>query len=323
VKLGPSDWSLIFDTETMPELGQPLRILAWQVRRKSKLIEQGIGYDLAQLTNAELECVYRYAADTGCPLLEVTDFIEDVFFPIMWERRGTVIGFNLPFDLTRLAIDHSAARTRGRDTSMRGGFSLQLSKDPSWPHVQIKRINPRAAFIRCVMPRGNHPEARNRRRGGTVGNHRGYFADVSTWAGALVGGKPKLKKLAELLNTRTRKTTGDHWAPITAEYLDYARNDVQVTWECYEKLRDRYHSYRLTDTPIFDLYSAASVGKAHLRQLGVQGWQQVQPDAPDWLIAAIMESYYGARNETRTRRHPVPVVSTDLTSQYPTGCVLM
>jgi hypothetical protein len=234
-----------------------------------------------------------------------------------------VIGFNLPFDLTRLAIDHSTARSHGRDTSMRGGFTLRLSKNPSWPHIQIKRINPRAAFIRCVIPQGNHPEARNRRRGGNAASHRGHFIDVSTLAGALVGGKPKLEKLAELLNTRTRKTRGDHWAPITVEYLHYACNDVQVTWECNQKLRDRYAGYGLTDTPIFDIYSAASVGKAHLRQLGVQGWRRVQPDGPDWLIATIMETYYGGRTETRIRRHPVPVVSTDLTSQYPTGYVLM
>jgi hypothetical protein len=80
VKLGPSDWSLIFDTETMPDLGQALRILTWQVRLKGTLIEEGIGYDPDQLTDAELECVRRYGADTGCPLLEVTEFIEHVFF---------------------------------------------------------------------------------------------------------------------------------------------------------------------------------------------------------------------------------------------------
>jgi hypothetical protein len=138
VKLGPSDWTLIFDTETMPELGQALRILAWQVRRNGKLVEQGIGYDPAQLTDAELDCVHRYAAATGCPLLEVTEFIEQVFFPIMWERRGVVIGFNLPFDLTRLgetagALPQLSAPTRSREPHRQANGRESARRDVGAP----------------------------------------------------------------------------------------------------------------------------------------------------------------------------------------------
>jgi hypothetical protein len=103
--------------------------------------------------------------------------------------------------------------------------------------------------------------------------------------------------------------------------LDYAMRDVEVTWACYQTLTNQYAELGL-DKPAHRLYSEASVGKAHLAQLGIQGWRAVQPDVPDWLIATVMETYYGGRAEAHIRHLPVPGVLVDVMSEYPTVFVL-
>ncbi len=83
----------------------------------------------------------------------------------------------------------------------------------------------------------------------------------------------------------------------------------------------RYASYQL-DTPLHRIYSEASIGKAHLRQMGLQPWRNVQTDVPNSLLATIMETYYGGRTECHIRRVAMPGVLTDVRSEYPTVFVL-
>ena len=42
--------------------------------------------------------------------LSVFDFVHKIFLPTAFKAGGLVVGFNLPFDLSRLAIAHEAAR---------------------------------------------------------------------------------------------------------------------------------------------------------------------------------------------------------------------
>lgn len=57
-----------------------------------------------------------------------------------------IVGFNLPFDLSRLAIRHSSARR-----TMKGGFSLTLAEDR--PHVVVKHLSQQSALIRFAGDR--------------------------------------------------------------------------------------------------------------------------------------------------------------------------
>jgi hypothetical protein len=327
---GPSRWSLVFDTETLTDLSQRLRIGCYQTRQGSRLREEGLFFDPDAVSPGELDTIRAYAAEHGLKVRSRAEFVNDVFFPITYRRRGTLIGFNLPYDLARLAVDHTSARAghpsqpkrRSPSRSMRGAFSFKLSENPHWPRVQIKRVGAAAAFIRFATPDGRHPEARNREKGGRQQNHRGYVVDVAAIAKALLGGRWSLKTLASTLHTPHQKQDVDgHGEKITPQYLDYARNDVQVTWECYASLADRYAGYAL-DTPLHQVFSEASIGKAHLRRLGLVPWRIVQPDVPDEIIATIMETYYGGRSECGIRRVAIPGVYLDFTSQYPTVFVL-
>jgi hypothetical protein len=94
---------------------------------------------------------------------------------------------------------------------------------------------------------------------------RGFFVDVKTIGAALTSRSDTLGSLAEFLDVPSRKlSTEEHGGPLTQEYLDYAIQDVQVTWECYAELSRRYAEHGLTQTPIHRIKSEAGIGKAYL-----------------------------------------------------------
>lgn len=231
-----------------------------------------------------------------------------------WDRRGLIVGHNLPFDLARLSISHHPPQSRG--SVMRGGFSFTLSPVENASRVQVKKANAGAAFIRLTIPGGINPEERNRQRGGRQPNHHGYFLDTATLGGAMFGGRASLGRLAELLETRHRKSGTDHGETITAAYLDYLCNDVRVTSECAVELQRRFERYQLPKHP-WGIYSEATIGKAHMEKMGLRPFRELN-SWPSKIIATVMETYYGGRAECAVRKIPVPGVYVDFTSQYPT-----
>jgi hypothetical protein len=317
--LGPSAWALVFDTETLTDLSQRLRVGGFELRKAGILKQRGLIVDLDALSDDEAETVRNYAQAQKRKLLTREEFVEQIFFPYAYRRRALVVGFNLPFDLTRLAVNHGPAKG---DKAMRGGFSLVLSNDSRLPRIQIKRAGPRACFIRFTIPDGRTPEQRNRTAGGDIDQHRGYFLDVSTLAGALFSQRFSLKRLADHLKTDHRKLEVEaHGEEITFDYLEYLEYDVLVTWECFETVRGLF-ALNGFSTPIYRIYSEAGIGKALLSEVGLQPWRQLQPDVPDWLIATIMETYYGGRSEAVIRRTHVPGVYVDFNGEYPLSFVL-
>lgn len=276
--LGPSKWCLIYDTETTHDPAQRLRIGSFQLRKSDRLRHAGLFYDPDVLTDSEVQALREYAATHGLRLLTADEFRDKVFLQVAWDRRGLIVGHNLQFDIPRIAVDHGP--TQSRDRSMRGGFSYRFSEDEKRSHVQVKRVGPGAAFMRVTIPAGVSPEKRNQNRGGRTPNHHGYFLDTATLGGALLGGRASLARLGELLATEHRKSQAEHGEMITPEYLDYAMDDVQVTWECWEKLRNRYAGYRPKGP--WGVYSEASVGKAHLDEMGLQPVRKLPGNAmPD------------------------------------------
>ena len=110
---------------------------------------------------------------------------------------------------------------------------------------------------------------------------------------------------------------------MTPDYVRYGLRDVQTTWECFDALAQRFATFGLNDTGLYDLYSEASLGKAYLRTMRIKPWREVQPDFPPELIGAIMSAYFGGRAEVHIRRQITPVVHCDFLSMYPTVCTLM
>jgi hypothetical protein len=233
---------------------------------------------------------------------------------------ATIVGFNLPFDLSRLAIRHGSARGR----TMRGGFTFQLSRDPWRPRVQVKHLSARSALIQFTKPRPRNDTRGERRKQIKRGPRRGCFIDVKTLAAAFLSQSFSLESLGAFLATRHRKrSTDEHGGPITPAYVDYAIDDVHVTWEFYQVLLEKLRGHALTKTRPSAILSEASIGKALLKEMGIHPFREVQPDFPDWLTGIILSTYYGGRSEVALRRVRTQVLYCDFLSMYPTVCTLM
>jgi hypothetical protein len=332
----PSDWVLVFDCETRTTPDQRLRFGGYQLRYKGQVNERGAFYEPDVLSEDEIAILHQVMDDEksnsdGVPISLRTraEFVEEVFYKSGYAFGAQIVGFNLPFDLSRLAIRHASAR-RG----MRGGFSLALSEN--WPPVAVKHLSQRSALIRFTGdrpaiettsedepdddPEEDAPDETDQKRG----PDRGYFVDMKTLAAALTSKSHSLASLSDLLKVPTPKVESDeHGGALTPDYVRYGLRDVQTTWECFNVLASRFASFGLRDTGLYELYSEASLGKAYLRTMGIKPWQEVQRGFPLHLVGAIMSAYFGGRAEIHIRRQITPVVHTDFLSMYPTVCTLM
>ena len=314
-----SPWTLVFDTETTTDAGQSFRFGGYQVRYDGELRQAGLFYEPSAVSDAELAILTAHADAHGLELTSREEFVETVFYGVGYELRATIVGLNLPFDLSRLAIGHSSARG-----SMRGGFSFKLSPDKRLPRVQVKHLSQRTSLIRFSAPYRQRRANSERKRGDYVPVRRGFFVDIRTFAAAQFTRSFTLGSLADFLNVDSPKlSTDEHGKALTDDYVGYAVRDVQTTWECYAELVRRYETFGLADTPPHMIYSEASIGKAYLKAMGVKPWREVPPNVPPKMLATILSAYFGGRSEVRIRRELRQMVLLDFLSMYPTTCSLM
>lgn len=313
----PSSWVLVFDTETTTDAGQSLRFGSYQVRNGSTLHEAGIFYAENGVSPEELTILEECSRSHDLKLVSREEFVDRVFYGIGYEFRATIVGLNLPFDISRIAIRHGSARGE-----MRGGFTFTLAERR--PALQVKHLNQKVSLIRFAAPRKQRGARSERNRGEYVPVRRGHFVDVRTVAGALFSRSFSLDGLCKFLKVENAKLkVEEHGVALTSTYVDYAVRDVQATWECYFELSQRFERLGLSETPLPMAYSEASIGKACLRTVGVVPLRVVQPDFPPQMLANIMGGYFGGRSEVRIRRDLRQVVLCDFLSMYPTICTLM
>ncbi len=274
-RLPPSPSVVVFDTETTAAAAQSLRFGTYQVRENGELYESGIFYDPEGVTDEELEVLevlHVHADMHGLRLITHAAFVEEVFYSIGYDRHAAIVGFNLPFDISRIAIQHASARGK-----MRGGFTFNLSPiawvppNRARPNVQVKHISRRSAFIQFAS--AGQPQSgasQSKKRPGTT--RRGHFIDIRTLAGALFAQSFSLATLGEHLGVEHPKLDYDEFREaISDTMLTYAVRDAQTTWECYAALIERFDRFGLAATGPNRIYSEASIGKAYLRDMGVAG----------------------------------------------------
>ena len=332
----PSDWVLIFDCETLTTPDQRLRFGGYQLRYQGQVWERGAFYEPDVLSENDFAVLQQVIEDEKSHsngericLRKRADFVDEIFYRSGYAVGAQIVGFNLPFDLSRLAIRHASARR-----AMKGGFSLTPSEH--WPAVAVKHLSQRSSLIRFTGdrpaadidaarepdddPGDEIPDETDDKRG----PDRGYFVDVKTLAAALTSRSHSLAYLSQLLNVPTPKEESDeHGGPLTPDYVRYGLRDVQTTWECFDALARRFAGFGLHDTGLYELYSEASLGKAYLKTMGVRPWREVQRGFPLHLVGATMSAYFGGRAEVHIRRRITPVVHCDFLSMYPTVCTLM
>lgn len=315
--IGASERTLVLDCETTIEAAQRLRFGFFQIRRGEQLEREGVFSDPKALSKNEQAMLHAFTRKHGIELLTVGQFRADVLLKYGYRRHAMIVGFNLPYDISRLAVSHGSARGE-----MRGGFSFDLTGDDEDPRVRVKHLSPRAALTDFGIPGDQATPRGRRKRGGRVPAYRGHYVDIKTLAAALFSQRFSLQSLAAHLGTKTRKhETKDH-GRMTRAYLAYARADVQVTWECYCELMKRFREHGVSSNPD-RMLSEASIGKAYLQQMGIKPLLGCDPTFSRERFGEIFCAYYGGRAEVRIRREICEVLYCDFKSMYPTVNSLM
>jgi hypothetical protein len=247
-------------------------------------------------------------------LLSRSEFVEQWLYRVGYPRSkradpATIVMFNAPFDLSRLAVGVSEARG-----DMYGGFSLILWADddgdpaPWRPRLAIKSIDSKRALKKFRrLERGKY-------------NPPGQILDLRTLVFALTGESHSLDSACRAFGV-PGKADPPTFGVIDDEAIDYCRRDVAATTGLYAAAMVEYSKHPI-DLPPTAAYSSASISKAYLRGMGIQ--PRLSHDAITApILGYAMCAFYGGRAEVHIRNTPVPVALVDFTSMYPTVDILL
>ncbi len=291
--------TLVFDTETTTDTRQELRFGIAQVYANDRLTRTMVF--TGEVTPKEHETVSRWAAEHRVAVLPVQEFVTREFLPLALNQRAVVVGFNLPFDLARLAADWEPKRKVHRKAAWT--LSLIPRSNPKWafvPRLRVERVNSAMTFFSFTGTKGRFR------------NYRGAFVDCRTFVRALTGEKHSLGSAGVVFDCIRKKTGADYRGPVTSRFLDYCLNDVELTAELYSRCRERYRVFGLPVHPS-RVYSSATLAKAIWEARGV-----VPPKLPPKITGRLMAAFYAGKVECRVRAHEVEDVAVlDFTSQYP------
>jgi len=331
---------LVFDTETRTDATQRLLFGSYRFIVQGECLEEGLFY-ADDMSGSERRILEKYVkiyrpevSDGGAQQLHLLtrhEFVKKLY-RAAYKGRCLLVGFNLPFDLSRIAYDFAAARG-----DFAGGFSLGL-----WPYVDkdgrehrnqyrprlgIKHIDSKRAlkgFTARNKPDIEDLIPEDSRTGKPKKGHifRGHLLDLRTLAFALTDRGYSLETACEAFSVEHGKQRAAEHGRITEEYIDYNRRDVLATSELAGKLLEEYarHPISLQATKA---YSGAAIGKAYLREMGITAILERQPDFPKAFLGFAQSAFFGGRTSAHIRKVPVPVVYTDFLSMYPTVNTLM
>jgi hypothetical protein len=299
-KPGPNDrLTLVFDTETKTDTHQELRFGIAQLYSNGRLTQTWVF--AGDLTAKERETISTWAAAHNAPVLTLFEFVTKEFLPLAVSQRAVVVGFNLPFDLARIAAEWEPKRKFARKRAWT--LSLIPRSNPKWayvPRLRVERVNSAMSFISFT---------------GTKGRWRKYygaFVDCRTFVRALTGEKHSLKSAGEAFGCIRKKTEADYHGPVTPRFLDYGLNDVELTWELYRKCRERYAVFGLDVHPS-RIYSSATLAKAIWKARRV-----APPALSPKTNGRLMAAFFAGKVECKVRAYEVEDVAVlDFTSQYP------
>jgi hypothetical protein len=315
---------LVFDTETTTDESQRFNFGNWRyfVDRYDRTpgvmcVEEGIVYadDLPERDPEAYARLVEYVATasahvaagfpTSIRLLSRSEFVEEILWKYGYKQRAHIVGFNLPFDLSRLAI--GAADARGR---FAGGISLRFWEDEHFrPRIAHKTIDAKRQLIGFTKPAGDDER------------FRGHFLDLHTLCFALSDLGGNLETCCAQFGVHYTKRHVVH-GTVTDEYISYCREDVAATAALFRATMFEYalHPIALQPTKAF---SPASIGKAYLRAMGIRPILERFPDFAPEILGYSMAAFFGGRAECRIRKVPVPVIYVDFLSMYSTVNALM
>jgi hypothetical protein len=320
-------YCLVFDTETTVDPKQKLTFGCYRRclldRDGYRCFEEGLFYSdgLQQNYIKILEkyvddkrnaaTIEQFPARLSLSLMPQSAFINRIFWRAI-QRRELIIGFNLPFDLSRLALRFGNGRKNSWSLALSRRISRKTGKselNPERPRIVITSQNSKMAFIKLGSIL--HPEEWPK---------EGRFLDLRTLGWALRNEAYSLNRACKAFGVEgkiSHKPTGR----VTATEIKYCRGDVGATARLINAMRREFNQNPISAHPD-NVYSPASIAKAYLDAMNVR-LPKAHFRVPHKTLGIAMQTYYGGRAECRIRKTKVPVIHTDFTSQYPTVNALL
>ncbi len=290
----------VFDTETTTDRYQDLLFGSCAAYENGHTAFVALFHG-DNLSKEQLDTLQRIAFGMDMILLTRDDFI-NAFMEYVYKRRAVCIGFNLPFDISRIAKSYNTSKID------KGAFSFKLTDDKRCPRIFIKHLNSKHSFIRFIPPFAKNRKNRNK--------YRGVFVDLKTLTFALTNKSHSLESACILFNTKHQKLKVETHGTITHSYVLYNVADIEATYSLYKALLNRIETH---DIPleVNQLSSPAAIGPAYFRTMSIKPFLEQNPNFPKEVLGHVMTTYFGGRTETRIRKKLVPVTYCDATSMYP------
>ena len=328
---------LVFDCETTIDSSQALTFGSYQFCRsvdgRYECIEEGLFHadEFLEGDSTELEVLTRYGREISAPtpvgypqqikVLSRSEFVERCVWSAGACAGSLIVGFNLPFDISRLAIDNRDARHRNETWSLvmfqdRCPQTGSMREHPFRPRVIVTPKDSKASFIRFAGVSKRSKTSKKR----LVPYVPGRFLDLRTLGWSLRNQSYSLQRACEAFGVPGKL---DHQpsGQVSRDEIDYCRQDVSSTVALLNAMRAEFDQHPIDLQPE-RAYSPASIAKAYLKAMGLIPATE-KFDIPNWVSGAAMQAYYGGRAECRIRHTAVPVVHTDFMSEYPTVNTLL
>ncbi len=249
-----SDWRLdqhevatliCFADEDALSTPERLTLEAWLAESLPRILERlEYGGKRVELP-ADLEIEYR-----------TIETFRESFYTLSHRGHAAVVGFNLPFDISRLAVRSTPTKNKRGHTftlinheDTRGRQSTKLRH----PRIRVVPIDGHRALMQFT---------------GTKPRYDGYFLNLKTFGDALTGERHTLASSCTAFGV-PEKRDHDHDGRVTRQLLDYALNDALVTTELYVAQVEEHGRHPITKAPN-QIYSEATIGKAYLDAMGVR-----------------------------------------------------
>jgi hypothetical protein len=332
--------TLIYDCSTRDDVSKRLTQGSYLVLNGQRVIDRGFFYgdDLPKEEMSQLEqyCSLRNSemvkGKEKFRLLSRERFVREVFLKVGYRARGVIVGLNLPFQISRIALDWAEARAK----FYRWGFSFTLLKYEDQygiirphafaPRIAIKSIDGRRALIgfTSAWQQDSKPEEEPGDQNSII--FRGNLVDCRTLAFSLAGQYFDLEAACEYFSVDASQEVGFSTPSKTQAQTLGLEQRVEIIYQLYTKLLSDYSQHPIS-LPPSKAFSPASIGKAYLTEMGIRPPAICIAEGvnmtPEEVLGASMVSYYGGRTECRIRRVAVPVTYVDFMSMYPTVHRLM
>lgn len=252
---------------------------------------------------------------SGLHYWPLKDFLNEVFIEKM-VMGIPIIGFNLQFDLSRIARGVSVSK----DKKSYKFSLLQPSQSGSHPMIKIQPIDSKKGFIKIRYDYDLSPkwiavvELSSKKTG--------CFIDLRTVLFALTSEVFSLKRATSenYYDTFHKKMEVSEHGKITSDTMD-----VLATLDLYGATMLEYQKHSLlfeSHFPIEKLYSPASVGKAYFKLMGIKPFNKQNPDFDRKMLGIAMTTFYAGRSETHIKSLPIKTYHVDVHSMYPSVYIL-